>query len=113
MKSPAIIRRLHAIRPTSWEGMPRSTGIVAATRLSDLRVKSNLASRIKLFLSVQSLSKKIFRFAFRANHLFISGHPVPREGRWPSSRTLGRDAVDARGAEDESARDADGEVVWS
>ena len=23
------------------------------------------------------------------------GYPVPREGRWPSSRTLGRDAVDA------------------
>ena len=23
------------------------------------------------------------------------GHSVPREGRWPSSRTLGRDAVDA------------------
>jgi hypothetical protein len=22
-------------------------------------------------------------------------HPVPREGRWPSSRTLGWDAVDA------------------
>jgi hypothetical protein len=30
------------------------------------------------------------------------GHPVPREGRWPSSRTLGRDAVDADGATDES-----------
>jgi hypothetical protein len=29
--------------------------------------------------------------------------PVPEEGRWPSSRTLGRDAVDAGSAEDESA----------
>jgi hypothetical protein len=24
-----------------------------------------------------------------------SRHPVPQEGRWPSSQTLGRDAVDA------------------
>jgi transposase len=29
------------------------------------------------------------------NHLYISPHPVPVEGRWPSSRTLGRVAVDA------------------
>jgi hypothetical protein len=38
--------------------------------------------------------------------------PVPVEGRWPSSRTLGRDAVDAGGASDEGAF-ADDEVVWS
>ena len=27
--------------------------------------------------------------------VYILRHPVPKEGRWPSSRTLGRDAVDA------------------
>jgi len=29
------------------------------------------------------------------NHLLNSRHPVPREGRWPSSLTLGRGAMDA------------------
>jgi hypothetical protein len=38
---------------------------------------------------------KIFRFATDPNHSYNSRHPVPREGRWPSSRTLGRVAVDA------------------
>jgi hypothetical protein len=35
-----------------------------------------------------------------------------REGRWPSSRTLGRDAMDAAALLTNSAK-ADGEVVWS
>jgi hypothetical protein len=39
--------------------------------------------------------KKIFLFLSTPNHPYISRHPVPVEGRWPSSRTLGRDAVDA------------------
>jgi hypothetical protein len=38
---------------------------------------------------------KIFRFAATPNHPYKSRHPVPLEGRWPSSRTLGRVAVDA------------------
>ena len=29
------------------------------------------------------------------NQEYFPHYPVPREGRWPSSRTLGRDAVDA------------------
>jgi hypothetical protein len=38
---------------------------------------------------------KIFRFVTAPNHPYNSRHPVPEEGRWPSSRTLGRVAVDA------------------
>jgi hypothetical protein len=38
---------------------------------------------------------KIYFFATDPNHPYNSRHPVPVEGRWPSSRTLGRDALDA------------------
>jgi hypothetical protein len=40
-------------------------------------------------------SEKIYFFAADPNHPYNSRHPVPVEGRWPSSRTLGRVAVDA------------------
>jgi hypothetical protein len=36
-----------------------------------------------------------FRFRRRANHLLTPRILSPRKGRWPSSRTLGQDAVDA------------------
>jgi hypothetical protein len=49
----------------------------------------------------------------KPNQLYGFRHPVPEEGRWPSSRTLGWDAVDAGGAKDESADFADGQIVWS
>jgi len=39
--------------------------------------------------------EKIFRFRRRANHLYKLALSCPAEGRWPSSRTLGQDAVDA------------------
>ncbi len=35
-------------------------------------------------------SLKIFCWSCRANHLYDSRHPVPPEGRWPSSQTRGR-----------------------
>jgi hypothetical protein len=38
---------------------------------------------------------KIFCFAIAPNQHYNSRYPVPHEGRWPSSRTLGWDAVDA------------------
>jgi hypothetical protein len=41
------------------------------------------------------LIEKINFFARTPNHPYKSRHPVPLEGRWPSSRTLGRVAVDA------------------
>jgi hypothetical protein len=53
--------------------------------------------------AVQPPSGKIFLFFRNPNQRYIRSHPVPEEGRWPSSRTLGRDAVDAGGATDESA----------
>ncbi len=40
-------------------------------------------------------SPKLIAFPPDPNQIHNSRHPVPREGRWPSSRTLGRDAVDA------------------
>jgi hypothetical protein len=46
---------------------------------------------------------KIFWFSERPNQFYIPVVLSFREGRWPSSRTLGRDAVDARSAQDESA----------
>jgi hypothetical protein len=68
--------------------------------IAELRVKSNLSSRIKLIWPVQLRLKKYSASPFTQ----ISGMCLPscsEEGRWPSSRTLERDAVDADGAEDE------------
>jgi hypothetical protein len=42
-----------------------------------------------------ALLQKIFDFIFCPNHQYVRNRPVPIEGRWPSSRTLGWDAVDA------------------
>ena len=42
-----------------------------------------------------SICKNILLRARPPMHPYKSGHPVPLEGRWPSSRTLGRVAVDA------------------
>src|SRR5258708_26805529 len=68
-----------------------------------LRVKSNFLNRIKLFLPVQSLSKKYSDFPKKRIALYPPLSCPSKEGRWPSSRTLGQDAVDASGAQDESA----------
>ncbi|MDE2473249.1 MAG: hypothetical protein KGL35_32220, partial [Bradyrhizobium sp.] len=54
-------------------------------------------------LGCPASARKIFRFAFEANHLFLCRVLFLKEGRWPSSRTLERDAVDV---------EAYGEVVW-
>src|SRR5664279_977926 len=48
------------------------------------------------------LRKNILIFRNRKS-LYNHRHPVLPKGRWPSSRTLGRDAVDARCAKDEGA----------
>jgi len=48
-----------------------------------------------------------------ANHFYIHRRPVPLEGRLEIVTDAGQDAVDARGANDEGAFLADGEVVWS
>ena len=47
------------------------------------------------------LRAKIFRSRRRANQNYDSRHPVPPEGRRPSSRTLGQVAVDADAMTDE------------
>jgi hypothetical protein len=45
--------------------------------------------------SVESPLQKYFAFAVGQIISTDSRHPVPQEGRWPSSQTLGWDAVDA------------------
>ena len=55
---------------------------------------------------------KIFPFTSDANHFHVRSRPIPREGRWPSSQTLGLDAVDAAALLTNGAN-ADGQVVWS
>jgi len=60
-----------------------------------------------------ALLRKIFRFTFHPNHLYIYRHPGPHEGRLAIVTDAGRDAMDARSAKDESAHLADGEAVWS
>jgi hypothetical protein len=45
--------------------------------------------------SMSSPARKNISVFPNPNQIYIASHPVPHEGRWPSSRTLGRDAVDA------------------
>jgi hypothetical protein len=64
------------------------------------KVKS-LARKLRFVQPVQSDLRRPVAFAKRflftpnPNHPYMPFHPVPEEGRWPSSRTLGWDAVDA------------------
>jgi hypothetical protein len=64
-------------------------------RFERLQVRMRPARRANQRSACQAHHKKIFLFVSTPNHPYISRHPVPQEGRWPSSRTLGRDAVDA------------------
>jgi hypothetical protein len=48
-----------------------------------------------LVICPSGLVAKRICFARDPNQIYKFGYPVPREGRWPSSRTLGWDAVDA------------------
>jgi hypothetical protein len=78
----------------------------------DLRPKPDFTSRIKANQPVQPFLKKYSDFP-KPQITFMSPAVRSRkEGRWPSSRTLGPDAVDAAALLTNSA-DADGEVVWS
>ena len=99
----------------------------------DLQQSANLLSRINVIWVVQSPHEKYFACAVGQITSTSFSHPVPQEGRWPSSRTLGRDAVDAiascapmavagripmdfrersAGAQTNGA-EADGKTVWS
>jgi hypothetical protein len=80
------------------------------------RVEQDRGSFAKAFLLVLiCLSSPICKNI----SVFIEGkspayyrHPVPREGRWPSSLALGRGAVDADALLTNGA-EAYGKVVWS
>ena len=61
----------------------------------DLQQSANLLSRINVIWVVQSPHEKYFACAVGQITSTSFSHPVSQEGRWPSSRTLGRDAVDA------------------
>src|SRR5260221_7979232 len=69
------------------------------------------SARLLICPDVQPFLQKYFCFS-EAQISLYPPCPVPREGRWPSSRTLGRDAVDADALQTSGAK-ADGEVVWS
>jgi hypothetical protein len=77
-----------------------------------MRAKSNFPSRIKLFLPVQSLSKKYSDFPKSQINLYPQPS-TPLEGRIAIVTDAGLDAVAASGASDESALLADGKIVWS
>jgi hypothetical protein len=83
--SPRVCRSL----PTTAPARQSRQLTWRVTRCSERRCKS--AHRF----ACPALSSKIFPFSFDPNHRLIPRHPVPGEGRWPSSRTLGWDAVDA------------------
>ena len=55
-------------------------------------------------LSSPAPLRKIFRFAFGANHLHVRRCPVPHRGALRNVTNAERDAVDADGAEDEQRR---------
>jgi hypothetical protein len=58
------------------------------------------------------LFEKIFRFSRRANHLYKLDPSRPPEGRFAIVTDVKRDAMDAS-VRKTSARETDGEVVWS
>ena len=89
------------------------TSFIQAPRVhpADLRVKSNFLSRIKLFLPVQSLSKKYS--GFPKSRITLCPQPsTPLEGRIAIVTDAGLDAMDAAALLTNGAK-ADGEVVWS
>ena len=78
---------------------------------ADLRVKSNFPSPIRLFLPVQSRSKKYS--GFPKSQISLYPRPsTPLEGRIAIVTDAGLDAMDAAALLTNGAN-ADGEVVWS
>ena len=73
----------------------------SANPLHQMRAPANFLNQINAIPPVQSPSAKIFRFSLPPNHIHNSRHPVPQRGVSRSSRTLVRDAMDARAAQDE------------
>jgi hypothetical protein len=66
-----------------------------------LRQKTDFASPIKLIWVVQSRTKKYSVMPVGQIIGIIRAFCSLEEGRWPSSRTLERDAMDATAAPDE------------
>jgi hypothetical protein len=66
-----------------------------------LRLPLVFLNPFKLIWVVQILAQKYFRFHQTQITGLISAIPFRVRGRWPSSRTLGRDAVDVVGTVDE------------
>ena len=64
-------------------------------RLARVRGWAVFCNALKVICAVQSGLQKYSAFAVGQISSTSLRHPVPKEGRWPSSRTLGRDAVDA------------------
>src|SRR5882757_5694156 len=77
-KRDGLLRR---VAPRTYQA---ATNSVAPKRRFVEAIQSDLPCPVPL--------RKIFRFIHRANQNYKPRYLVPREGRWPSSRTLGRDA---------------------
>ena len=104
----ALNSRLHGFGP-HLAGLRRrcavsrslcSCGLLTYCRQSKSQVRAaapmrDFLQQLQADLPCPVPTAKIIRFARDPNHPYNSRHPVPVEGRWPSSRTLGRDAVDA------------------
>src|SRR5260370_22128856 len=75
-----------------------------------MRREMIFSRQINVICPVQSPLAKIFRLRRRANQKYNSRRLIPHEGRWPSSRTLGWDAVDAAASGAERDRRADRKI---
>ncbi|MFG3598146.1 hypothetical protein [Bradyrhizobium sp. RDI18] len=58
--------------------------------------KQKVSQSFQADLPCPVVREKRILFSREANQSYNSRHPGPQEGRWPSSRTLGRAAVDAK-----------------
>jgi hypothetical protein len=68
--------------------------------------KSDFVEPVQRDLPCPVLRSKIFRLRRRANQKYKPRRLIPHEGRWPSSRTLGWDAVDAAASGAQAGRRA-------
>jgi hypothetical protein len=94
---------LHSIHP-NLDGLPARSTARRASRFCPARRNflRTCTRRANQRVGCRVPCQKIFCFVFTPNQIYIAAHPVPPRGALRTSRTLGRDAVDAGRALDES-----------
>jgi hypothetical protein len=113
MSVPQGLRAIPAQKQSTTAEASRTMDCFASLAMTNYRFRVRpIGPTGKSTKSCPALRTKIFRLTRRANQNYNSRHPVPHEGRWPSSRTLGWDAVDAD-VLTTNGTEAYGEVVWS